>query len=220
MVGSRIKLNPGFWSHHGSVPLSSDLSRASIFDKHSEYLVFDLETKTLVDAVGGWENFKKLEVSIACAYDSVSGEVKVFREEELKDLVRLCQERLVIGYNSDRFDLPILEKYGLDIKTVDSFDLMVDVSKVTGRPFVKLEKLAQDTLGEGKTADGTQATEWWKEGKIDKIIEYCKQDVIVTRDLFHYGRDNGYIVLEKVANSGEKNKIKKMEKVDYPVDWK
>ena len=35
--------------------------------------------------------------------------------------------------------------------------------------------------------------QWYKEGKIDKIIEYCKQDVEITRDLFLYGESHGYV---------------------------
>ena len=36
-----------------------------------------------------------------------------------------------------------------------------------------------------------QALKWYKEGKLDKIIEYCKVDVEVTRDLHRFALENG-----------------------------
>ena len=33
-----------------------------------------------------------------------------------------------------------------------------------------------------------QALEWWKLGEIDKIIEYCREDVRVTRNLYDFGK--------------------------------
>ena len=42
-----------------------------------------------------------------------------------------------------------------------------------------------------KSADGLQALKWYKEGKLDKIIAYCKVDVEVTRDVHLYALENG-----------------------------
>ena len=41
--------------------------------------------------------------------------------------------------------------------------------------------------------DGLAAVRWYKTGQIDKIIEYCKKDVQVTRDLYEFGKQNGYV---------------------------
>jgi len=46
-------------------------------------------------------------------------------------------------------------------------------------------------LRTGKSADGLQALKWYKEGKLDKIIEYCKVDVEVTRDVHRYALEKG-----------------------------
>ena|SRR3989344_5835294 len=197
MAQTRLRLSTSFWNHDLNIPLSSDLAPASLFQKNKDYLVVDIETKTLVEAVGGWGNFKKLEVSVACAYDSRTNETYAFRENELAKLIELCQDRLIIGYNVLGFDLPVLEKYGLDLNGLDVFDLMLDIHNVSQWKYVKLEKIATATLGIGKSADGLQAVEWWKQGEVDKIIEYCKRDVEVTRDLFLYGMREGHVKIEK-----------------------
>ncbi|NUM89482.1 MAG: ribonuclease H-like domain-containing protein [Bdellovibrionales bacterium] len=197
-VQQRVKLNAAFWSHDLSVPLGSDLAPASLFQNHQDYLVVDIETKTLVDAVGGWKNFRQLEVSVACAYDSKTDQFLSFTEGKLGDLVDLCRERLLIGYNLVGFDLPVLEKYGLPpAAELDVFDLMLDIHAVSGWKFVKLDRIATATLGVGKSAEGTQAVEWWKQGEVQKIIDYCLQDVKVTRDIFLHGLNQGWVRIER-----------------------
>jgi DEAD/DEAH box helicase domain-containing protein len=157
--------------------------------------------------VGGWGNVDKLKISIACAYDSKTDQFLVFRENEISKLNELCEDRLVIGYNIRGFDLIILKAYGLNLERLDVFDIMYDVQTLTRQKFLKLETLAQGTLNAGKSADGLLAVEWWKQGEIDKIIQYCQQDVQVTRDIFEYGRKNGLVKLRRADGSDTDVKV-------------
>jgi DEAD/DEAH box helicase domain-containing protein len=54
-------------------------------------------------------------------------------------------------------------------------------------------------LGAEKSGDGLQALAWWKEGRIQEIVEYCRMDVQLTRDLYLYGRQNGYLLFQNKA---------------------
>ena len=195
--GTRIKLNPSFWRHGFCVPFSEDVIPSSLFLKHRHYLVMDLETQRLVQDVGGWDHIDKLGVSVACAYDSKTDQFIAFRENELSKLIELCEERLVVGYNIRGFDLPVLVPYGLKLKRVEAFDIMYDLEALTRQRFLKLEAVARGTLGTGKSADGLQAVEWWKQGKIQEIIDYCMMDVKVTRDVFQFGRQNGFVRIQR-----------------------
>ena len=170
---------------------------SSLFLKHRHFLVLDIETQRLVQEVGGWDHVDKLGISVACAYDSKTDEFLTFRENELKRLIELCEERLVVGYNIRGFDLPVMVPYGLVIKRVDAFDIMYDLETLTRQRFLKLEAVARGTLGTGKSADGLMAVEWWKSGQVDKIIEYCLQDVKVTRDIFQFGRQNAFVRIQR-----------------------
>jgi len=194
---TRIKLNASFWKHGYCVPFSEDVIPSSLFLKHRHYLVLDLETQRLVQDVGGWDHIDKLGVSVACAYDSRTDQFLSFRENELSQLIELCEERLVVGYNIRGFDLPVLVPYGLKIKRVEAFDIMYDLEALTRQRFLKLEAVARGTLGTGKSADGLQAVEWWKQGEIQKIIDYCMMDVKVTRDVFQFGRQNGFVRIQR-----------------------
>ena len=198
---ARIRLAPSFWTHDFCVPFSDDIQPASLFLKNRHFLIVDIETQRIADDVGGWKNIDKLGVSVACAYDSKTGELLAFKENELEKLNKLCKERLVVGYNIVGFDLKVLTAYGFDPRKLDVFDIMLDVQNTSGRQFVKLDIIAKGTLGSAKSADGLQAVEWYKRGEIDKIIEYCKKDVEITRDVFVYGMKHGHIKIAKADGS-------------------
>jgi DEAD/DEAH box helicase domain-containing protein len=70
--------------------------------------------------------------------------------------------------------------------------------------------LAQETLGTTKTGDGLQALQWWQDGRVREIIDYCKMDVKLTRDLFLFGRQNGYLIFS--------NRDRKKQRI--PVNWR
>jgi DEAD/DEAH box helicase domain-containing protein len=91
----------------------------------------------------------------------------------------------------------VLVPYGLKLKRVEAFDIMYDLEALTRQRFLKLEAVARGTLGTGKSADGLQAVEWWKQGEIQKIIDYCMMDVKVTRDVFQFGRQNGFVRIQR-----------------------
>jgi len=74
---------------------------------------------------------------------------------------------------------------------------------------LSLDHLASQTLGSAKSADGLTALKWWEQGKIDKIIEYCRQDVKVTRDLYCFGKENQFLVFKNKAGN----------QVRLPVNW-
>jgi len=205
----RIRLNPSYWKHWKAIPFSDDIVPSSLFLKHSHYLVFDVETKKLVHEVGGWENIDQLGVSVACAYDSKTDEFLSFTEDQLPQLIELCEERLVIGYNIRGFDLPVLVPYGLDVQKVDAFDIMYDLESLTRQRYLKLEAVARGTLGTGKSADGLKAVEWYKKGEIQKIIDYCMQDVRVTKDVFDFGRTKGFVRIQRSESNLS----------EVPVQW-
>jgi DEAD/DEAH box helicase domain-containing protein len=206
---TRVRLNPSYWRHGSTIPFSEDVVPSSLFLKNRHYLVVDIETKQLAEEVGGWDHIDKLEVSVACAYDSKTGQSMSFLEYELPKLIDLCEDRLIIGYNIRGFDLPVLVRYGLTLKGLDVFDIMYDLETLTRQRYLKLQSIVSPTLGVGKSADGLQAVEWWKQGKIDEIIKYCLQDVEVTHKLFEFGRENGFIKIQR----SEANTLQ------VPVQW-
>jgi DEAD/DEAH box helicase domain-containing protein len=205
----RIRLSASFWRHTNCVPFTEDIVPSSLFLKNRHYLVVDIETQKLIQEVGGWENMTQLGISVVCAYDSKTDQFSSYLEKDLPALFALCYQRLVVGYNVKGFDIPIMATYGLDPQRLDVFDMMLDLEAITRQRYFKLDAVAKGTLGESKSADGLMAVQWWKEKKIDLIIEYCLQDVKVTRDIFEFGRKNNVV---QVQRAGDKI-------LSVPVSW-
>jgi DEAD/DEAH box helicase domain-containing protein len=55
---------------------------------------------------------------------------------------------------------------------------------------LSLDSIATATFGVEKTAEGLQAIQWFKEGKLLEIAEYCCYDVKLTRLVHEYGAQN------------------------------
>jgi len=99
----------------------------------------------------------------------------------------------LVGYNSNHFDIPLLNKYYPgDLTNIKSIDLLESIRQSLGRR-LKLDSVAEATVGAKKSAHGLQAVRWWKEGKINEIKKYCEQDVRVTKKVFDYALKHGHV---------------------------
>lgn len=155
-------------------------------------ITFDIETSN--EFWGGEFNPLNLDLSVVCIHDSKTNEFSRYFQEDLHKLWPILEQaNILIGYNSDHFDIPILNKYYPgDLTTIKSVDLLKEIRAVLGRR-IKMDSVAEATLGKNKTADGLQAIKWWKEGKKDLVAEYCEADVAITKDIYDYARKNGHL---------------------------
>ncbi len=161
-------------------------------------VVFDLETQRSFAEVGGRSQFHKLGLSVGVAYRFDTDAYLVVTEDTVGELVDLLfAADLVVGYNIAGFDYEVLRAYtDRDLQSLPTFDLMFDLQERLGfRP--KLESVASATLGSGKSADGLQALEWWRRGEIEKIVDYCRDDVRVTKELYEFGKRNRWVQVER-----------------------
>lgn len=171
-------------------------------------VVFDLETQRSFAEVGGRSQFHRLGVSVGVAYRYDRDEYLIVTEENVSELVDLLREAdLVVGYNIRGFDYEVLRAYtDEDLQKLPTLDLMFDLEERLGfRP--KLDSVVSATLGEGKIADGMQALEWWRQGEIEKIIEYCREDVRVTRDLYDFGKRNRWVQVARFGGNPRKVEV-------------
>jgi len=172
--------------------------------------VFDLETQRSAQEVGGWHRADLMKVSCAVLYDSAE---QVYHEYLEKDMPRfiehLQQYDCVVGFNIRRFDYKVLSGYSdFDFETLPTLDLLEKIHKQLGYR-ISLDHLAKVNLGSKKSADGLQALRWWKQGKIREIIDYCRQDVRITWEIYCYGKENGYLLFQNKAGNT----------VRVPVGW-
>jgi DEAD/DEAH box helicase domain-containing protein len=156
-------------------------------------VVFDIETSNSFADVGKYDP-ALLKVSIVCAYSSAEDKYHSFLESELPKLWPLLEKAdRVIGYNLFGFDYKVLNTYYPgDLTKLPTLDLMVEIEKSIGHR-LKLDDVAHGCLGTGKSGNGLQAIEFFRRGEMDKLRDYCLQDVKVTKEVYEFGRDNGFV---------------------------
>lgn len=156
------------------------------------YIVFDIETTSAFSSLRS--DVSQLELAIVGAYDSETDSYSSYTKEELPKLWPIIERTdFLIGYNSNTFDIPILNRYYPgNLTDIRSLDLLAEIYKVLGRR-IRLQSLAEATLGKSKKGDGLKAVEWWEQGKIAKVREYCIEDVRLTKELYDYAREHGML---------------------------
>jgi DEAD/DEAH box helicase domain-containing protein len=124
---------------------------------------------------------------------------------------------LVVGWNHEQFDYPVLQSYLIATlaEQTRNLDMMLDLERKLGFR-LKLDSVASATLGTGKSADGLDALRWWQEHKksgdfapLRRIAEYCAFDVKVTKCVHEYALRHGHL---KYADRNQRI-------VEVEVDW-
>lgn len=180
--------------------LAGGWKRLPAVNKKMRTIVLDLETKKLFSEVPNGEN-KYLGVSVVGIYDSADDQLKAFFEDELSQLWPILENAdLVVGFNIKKFDLEVLQPYySGNLSKLPVLDLLNAVRDAAGFR-LKLDDLAHATLGKRKTGTGLQALQFFKEGKLEELKNYCLNDVIITRDLYLYAVKNGVLKYNDLGN--------------------
>ncbi|WP_456325562.1 ribonuclease H-like domain-containing protein [Desulfonauticus submarinus] len=175
------------------------------------FAVLDLETKFLAQEVGGWHKAHKMGISCVGVYFSEKDSIVFFQDSELQKLWELLlKQDLIVGFNILGFDFKVLQgSLKRNWYNLPTLDLLLEIKKKLGYR-LSLDHLAQYTLNAQKKGNGLLAVKWWREGKIEKIIEYCKHDVFLTKELYLFGRKNGYLCFKNKAG----------QIVHVPVHWR
>jgi len=156
-------------------------------------IVFDIETSNIFLDVAS-NDPTALDMSVCCIYDYETDKYSSYTKETLNELWPIIEKAdLIIGFNSDHFDIPILNKYySGDLTKIKSLDLLKEIKNSLGRR-IKLDTIAEATLGKNKTGHGLEAVVWWKNGEKQKVIDYCIQDVKITKEVYEYAIKNNIL---------------------------
>lgn len=154
-------------------------------------IVLDLETQKSFEEVGGRGKNHLLKVSVCGIYDYSRDIFETYEERELPRLAPLLQSAdQIIGFNIKQFDFQVLQPYmNFDLSSIPYYDILEEIDRVAGHK-VKLEAVAQATIGSGKSGNGLEALLYYKNGRMDQLKKYCIDDVRVTRDVYDYALKN------------------------------
>ncbi|MBI5354339.1 MAG: ribonuclease H-like domain-containing protein [Chloroflexi bacterium] len=174
------------------------------------YVYFDLESQNLFQDVGGRENIGELKVACAVTWSTEKNDFSVYWEKDVPALIEeLKSATKVIGFNLRGFDYLVLQPYAPEMRfaSIPTLDMYFDLQKILGFS-LSLDSVASATLGTAKSADGIKAVEWYRAGELEKIAEYCKMDVDITRRVYEFGRDTGHIFYRSKLGSKLKVEVK------------
>lgn len=193
-----------------------------------DHVVVDVEIqKCIEETPGGWDATDQLGVAVACLWEHRTQRMRVYGPEDVEALrTRLLAADRISGYNIWNFDFPVIwgfsrEKWkpfneeticlrdALIQKTDDMLRRIWKALKLDPDNFHpkthggwKLDNVAAATLGAGKIGYGGDAPKWYQAGQIQRVVNYCADDVALERDLTDYVEQYG-----RVLNNGRVLKI-------------
>ena len=159
-----------------------------------DVVVFDLETQRTFDEVGGRQNIHRMGLAAAVTYSAADSTYRHYTEETAADLIaQLRAASLIVGFNLYGFDYKVLAVYTSEsLARLPTLNILHSIYRKLGFR-LSLDSLASATLGVAKSADGLQAVHWFREGRLDSVLEYCQQDVELTYRLYQFGKQNKYV---------------------------
>lgn len=179
-----------------------------------DHIVFDVEIAKTIEEVGGWNNTEKMGVAVACLWQHIDQRMRVYGPDDVPALKeRLLKADRVSSYNGLMFDCPVVwelpkSEWKLGHPVYDKIlpktnDLLRRIWQALGfdpdkwQPGMgnaKLDNIAQATLGVGKIGNGADAPKWYQAGQIQRVVNYCCDDVCLERDLTDFVDRYGFVI--------------------------
>jgi hypothetical protein len=183
-----------------------------------DHVVVDVEIqKTIEETPGGWDATDKLGVAVACVWEYTRQRMRVYGPEDVGALrERLLKADRISGFNIFNFDFPVIWevdkqtwikeasftlKQQLRPKTDDMLRRIWQALGLNPDRFDKtthggwgLDAVAGPTLSSRKIGYGGDAPKWYQQELIQKVANYCADDVAIERDLTDFVDKFGYVL--------------------------
>lgn len=177
-------------------------------------LVYDIEihnaipdsrnpTEADIQYCEGWKDHQGMGIACICCYDYKADRYRVFCRDNLAEFAALVDaQECVVGFNNQRFDDLVLAAQGYEILAAKSYDLLQEIWRGLNlgsdfRPAThggySLEAMCRANFLTTKTGNGADAPLQWQRGKVGTVIDYCLNDVRLTRRLLDRVIRCGYL---------------------------
>jgi len=176
-----------------------------IYDCEIKKAIAD-ENHSAIDGIeycDGWKDFVNMGISCIGAYDYITGRYRVFCEDNFDEFQKLVdRHNVVVGFNSIAFDNRLLAANGISVETEKSYDILVAIWKGAGLSAefsdpshigFGLDDVCKTNFGLDKTGHGPTAPVLWQQGKIGAVIDYCLNDVYLTKMLLDHIHSHEWI---------------------------
>ncbi len=179
-------------------------------------IVFDVEIKkgilgkneTPLEGIeycGGWRDFENMGVACVCTFDTETHLARAFTEEHLVECGLYLMTAPTGGFNTKRFDVPLLAVHGVAIDVASHYDALEQIWLKLGLDADQfsslhaswgLDAVMQATFGLAKTGHGAMAPIWWQRGDHGRVIDYCLNDAWLEAKLITHMIGGGIVYAE------------------------
>jgi RNase_H superfamily len=188
-------------------------------------IVYDLEiVKAVPDKNGqrlegveyceGWHDHKNMGISVIGCYDYAADRYRTFLKDNFDEFVALARSRdLMVSFNGIGFDNKVLDACGLASAVTRHAEQYYDILRELwiadglGPEFsypthigYGLNEVATSNFNVKKTGHGAAAPVQWQRGEYGKVIDYCLEDVRLTKRCFDRIRHGGGLRSPKDAS--------------------
>jgi hypothetical protein len=143
----------------------------------------------------GWHDHINMGISVICAYDYLQDRYRVFCKDNFSQFQELLNSRkYLIGFNHIHFDNQLITKNGFTIpRLIKHYDLLQEIWRSAGLSpdfdssthlGYGLDACAEVNFDLHKSGNGATAPVEWQRGKIGNVVDYCLNDVYLTKRLF------------------------------------
>jgi DEAD/DEAH box helicase domain-containing protein len=172
--------------------VAEDAAPQHIQTARQVYLV--LSTQKSAEDVGGWQHKHLLGLGVAVTYDTREGRYNVYTAETVDALLASLREAdLVIGFNTRDFDYQVLQPYtDVPLAMLPTLAVLDEVQHRLGFR-LSLRHLVKETLGIERPDDSLRTLQWYQEGERERIVQQCRRDLELLRELVRYGTSTGTV---------------------------
>lgn len=167
-------------------------------------LIYDIEIRNAVppsygprDAnvqyCEGWHDHEGMGIAVLGCYDYKTDRYRIFCEDNLAEFIALAQSHeCIVGFNNHRFDDRILAARGYYIPPAKSYDILAEIWRALdlGPDYdprthsgYSLDAMCYANFNLSKVRTGAVAPSLWQRGEIGTVIDYCLQDIYLTKRL-------------------------------------
>ncbi len=179
-----------------------------------DHIVVDVEIqKTIEETPGGWDSTNLLGCAVACVWQYRDQRMRVYGPDDVKALQeRLLKADRISGFNIWKFDFPLIfgipgrdRVESLRTKTDDMLRRIWKALGLNPDEFTNshkgwgLDAVAGATLNAGKIGYGGDAPKWYQAGLVQKVVNYCADDVALERDLTDFVDRHGYVLNDVIV---------------------
>ena len=174
----------------------------------------------------GWHDHAGMGISVIGAYDYAESRYRVFCADNFAEFLALCAARApLVSFNGIGFDDKVINaEMGPDIGVMPPsfrYDLLAEIWRADGldptfggnsHTGYGLDATCEVNFGIGKTGNGALAPVLWQQGRVGEVIDYCLNDIRITKRLF----DHAVVLGEPIvlAKTGESVRLRTIDQVE------